>query len=1122
MDSQTLHTLIAGLNWRAGLNAAVVQIGEALVRAGRLEELVHTPTPSGVDVLRGRFAEPGDVPRVCEVRLTKTTGRQVIEPRCECPFGERCQHVAAMLYMIESQPPQQWAKQALVVWDRWFQSLARTSGILVPAEAGRQLGLLLRAESERGHRYLRGLGENEPALHASALLAAPVWLRPGKRGDKLVDPQSLRLGRKGPEPAPPEGWHPDVEAALNLLLHDASERHGNLAMTRVHQRYHEQAIRQLAGHMPVYFERASDGPLTEGEPQALTLTWHDLPDGSQRLEVESGAASTRRLLRGASLWYVDTEERRFGSVDTDPDILDALDRMPALRPEQVADFQQRAHALTLPVALPEPTRREPVQVIDTAPRPVLRLRQLATQSDWHRLAGRTETPRLVGCARLSFDYGPVRLDPFAYPPQSRRLIGQTVYQVERKTQVERQAIDALGELGMVDPELVMYDVGLSESDIAPSDFVLRPKGKGMPLTPDEWQPVLTKLAEADFQLEYEDDFPRDDLVEVGDWLAEIDPDGNAWFQLSLGIDIGGERIDLLPILRRLLADPNFPLRATKTEKPDAVWRVRLDNQRSIELPLARLRALIEPLLEWLQTERGPSLRLHRSQAESMAGLPDLQWRGDAALRQALDRQRATANTTADAPPGFTATLRPYQREGLAWLDFLAEAKLGGILADDMGLGKTVQVLAHLLSEKQRGRLDRPALVVFPTSLVGNWFDEAARFAPDLRVLVVHGAGRADAYEAIGENDLVITTYPLLPRDKDRLAEHTFSLLILDEAQAIKNARSQAAQVVRQITAERRLAMTGTPLENHLGELWAQFDAVEPGLLGSERQFTRLYRSPIEKHGDSEQQKRLNARIGPLLLRRRKDDVLTDLPAKTEIVRRIELDGDQRALYETLRLAQHERIREAITERGLAQSGIVVLDALLKLRQACCDPGLVKLEGARKVKGSAKREALHELLEGLLAEDRRVLLFSQFTEMLGLLEADLKRLGVPFMMLTGDTPSQNRADLVRRFQAGDTQLFLISLKAGGVGLNLTAADTVIHYDPWWNPAVENQATDRAHRIGQDKPVFVYKLICTGTVEEKIQALQARKSDLAQAVLEGGSSQRLRFDEGDLDALFAPLV
>jgi len=200
----------------------------------------------------------------------------------------------------------------------------------------------------------------------------------------------------------------------------------------------------------------------------------------------------------------------------------------------------------------------------------------------------------------------------------------------------------------------------------------------------------------------------------------------------------------------------------------------------------------------------------------------------------------------------------------------------------------------------------------------------------------------------------------------------------------------------------------------------------------------------------------------------------------------------------------------------------VLDALLKLRQACCDPGLVKLEGARKVKGSAKREALHELLEGLLAEDRRVLLFSQFTEMLGLLEADLKRLGVPFMMLTGDTPSQNRADLVRRFQAGDTQLFLISLKAGGVGLNLTAADTVIHYDPWWNPAVENQATDRAHRIGQDKPVFVYKLICTGTVEEKIQALQARKSDLAQAVLEGGSSQRLRFDEGDLDALFAPLV
>lgn len=316
-------------------------------------------------------------------------------------------------------------------------------------------------------------------------------------------------------------------------------------------------------------------------------------------------------------------------------------------------------------------------------------------------------------------------------------------------------------------------------------------------------------------------------------------------------------------------------------------------------------------------------------------------------------------------------------------------------------------------------------------------------------------------------------------------------------------------------------MTDTPLENHLGELWAQFDAVEPGLLGSEKQFTRLYRTPIEKHGDSDRQQRLNRRTSGLLLRRRKQDVLTDLPAKTEIVHTLELEDAQRGLYETLRLAQHARVQQAVQARGLPQAGIIVLDALLKLRQACCDPRLVKLPSARKIRHSAKLDALLELLDGLLDEGRRILLFSQFTEMLALIEEALRKRKIDYQILTGQTPPRERSALVKRFQNGDTPVFLISLKAGGVGLNLTAADTVIHYDPWWNPAVEAQATDRAHRIGQDKPVFVYRLICAGTVEEKIQAMQGRKADLARAVLEGGASTRLRFDEDDLRELFAPM-
>ena len=471
-------------------------------------------------------------------------------------------------------------------------------------------------------------------------------------------------------------------------------------------------------------------------------------------------------------------------------------------------------------------------------------------------------------------------------------------------------------------------------------------------------------------------------------------------------------------------------------------------------------------------------------------------------------------------PGFEAELRPYQQQGLAWLGFLADAGLGGILADDMGLGKTVQVLAHIWTERASGRLCKPVLVVVPTSLISNWYREARRFAPLLKLLILHGTQRARLFRRIATHDLVITTYPLLARDRRRLAEHDFGLLVLDEAQSIKNARTQAAQTVRELRATRRLAVTGTPLENHLGELWAQIDAVEPGLLGDERLFTNLYRTPIEKQGDVARQQRLNRRIAPLILRRRKEDVAPELPPRTEILRSVELEGRQRELYESLRLAQHSRVQAALAQRGLSQSGIVVIDALLKLRQVCCDPRLLKLDGARGITASAKLELLLELLDELIAEDRRVLVFSQFTGMLDLIAAALRARGIAYLMLTGGT--QNRGALVDRFQNGDTPVFLISLKAGGVGLNLTAADTVIHYDPWWNPAVEQQASDRAHRIGQTKPVFVYKLICAGTVEEKIQAMQVHKAALAQAVLEGGGSSRaVSFAPDDLEELFAPI-
>jgi SNF2 family DNA or RNA helicase len=298
--------------------------------------------------------------------------------------------------------------------------------------------------------------------------------------------------------------------------------------------------------------------------------------------------------------------------------------------------------------------------------------------------------------------------------------------------------------------------------------------------------------------------------------------------------------------------------------------------------------------------------------------------------------------------------------------------------------------------------------------------------------------------------------------------------------------------------------------------------VEPGLLGEEGVFDRYWRDPIEEEGSAEALARLNRRVAPLMLRRRKEDVLKDLPPKTEILRAVELEPTQAALYETIRLAQHARVREAVAVQGAGQSGMVVLDALLRLRQVCCDPRLLKIEGMEDEAAntpSSKLERLMEMLEGLVAARRRVLVFSQFTSMLALIQQALTERGIEHLLLTGQT--RDRAEVVARFQGGEAPVFLISLKAGGVGLNLTAADTVIHYDPWWNPAAEDQATDRAYRIGQDKPVFVYKLICSGTVEDRIRALQVRKAALADAVLEGGTTATLHFDEAEIDELFAPL-
>jgi superfamily II DNA or RNA helicase len=462
-----------------------------------------------------------------------------------------------------------------------------------------------------------------------------------------------------------------------------------------------------------------------------------------------------------------------------------------------------------------------------------------------------------------------------------------------------------------------------------------------------------------------------------------------------------------------------------------------------------------------------------------------------ALRKRLKSLAVSAEPT--MPTALTATLRDYQRRGLAWLQFLQALGAGGILADDMGLGKTITTLAFLLQRKE-AEGGAPSLVVCPTSVAGNWLRESARFTPDLKTLLLHGATRKRDHARIPEVDVVVTTYALLRRDLSLLETQPFRLVVLDEAQNIKNADAATTRAAAKLQATMRLALSGTPMENRLAELWSLASFANPGILGTLTSFEKRFERPIVANPQCAAATELRALVRPFLLRRTKDDVLRELPPKTEIDRMVTLRREDKRMYDALAHALRTSVAKDIEKRA-GQSSLSVFTALTRLRQMACDPRLVDPKSPPSA--SAKREAFLELVRVLVAEGRRALVFSQFVQLLTLWRKDLDAEGFAYEYLDGSTI--NRDAIVARFQEGSAPLFLISLKAGGSGLNLTAADTVIHCDPWWNPAVEDQATDRTHRIGQDKPVTVVRLVARGTIEEKILALKAKKRELTHAVI-----------------------
>ena len=605
-------------------------------------------------------------------------------------------------------------------------------------------------------------------------------------------------------------------------------------------------------------------------------------------------------------------------------------------------------------------------------------------------------------ARLSWRYGPISI-PGGQPRQGDRIVqhGGVLFQLVRDARAEDQAAERVRHLGLAP---INHYHRLPQGHPHLTDLML------MDLDAGAWIEFMLgdvpQLRAEGWLIDVADDFPLR-LVEPDGGIAfEIkERSGIDWFDLDLGVMVDGKRVSLVPALLDFIASSGTALAEHPANGSLPLFLPLLDG-RLLAVPLNQLQPILAPLLELFTgaeiDEAAGLLRLSRRNAGDLALLEaagteiGIAWNGGEVHSGAgAAAARAWWHPACPLPIGFQATLRSYQAQGLAWLQFLRTADLGGVLADDMGLGKTVQALSHLAVEQAEGRLDRPALVICPTSLVSNWQAEAARFAPSLSTLILHGPDRSDRFASIGRHDLVITTYPLLGRDNAVLTAQDWHVVILDEAQTIKNPLATTSRLARTLRARQRLCLSGTPLENHLGELWSLFDFLLPGFLGDRKQFGWRYRGPIEKGGNAERQVLLAQRIAPFLLRRTKEQVAADLPAKTEITETVEMGDGQRAIYEGIRLTMHAKVRAAIAKRGLAGSGIIILDALLKLRQACCDPRLLKLATAKSAKArSAKLERLLEMLPEMLEEGRSVLLFSQFTCMLALIEAELTRRACP--------------------------------------------------------------------------------------------------------------------------------
>jgi SNF2 family DNA or RNA helicase len=1007
-----------------------------------------------------------------------------IEGNCSCPIGYNCKHIVAACLAYQDGNHGEPRKKAEPGCLEWLDGLKR--GAVVPKKE----------EVDEFIAYIL-----KPARVLNELTIEIIVTKEKKFGGlskgRKTNLHNLRYSFSYyPYVTPEDTELAKIISALDNSVGGESLVNGSMGAI---------ALTKLLQTGRLFWEDVDTPALKLGAPRDLQFNWQITEQGDYKLHTAI-QPSALPILVDPPL-YLDSDECTvgcFAANNVNHLQLRNILAAPSV-PEKLSDeFSYRLAAEHPELPLPPPKSIALTELLDLSPIPQL------------TLYGEQANPKQYShFMALKFKYGDMLLSAKDAKDFNVIKTTQGLVRIKRMLADEKAAIARLTEFGFTPSTIgAMGD-----------ELILGSFAKSSVESAARWglflESLLPELERESWRIEFQDNFLLN-FHSVESWDAEISDSRNDWFEMHFNIQYEGQSLPLLPLIMPVLE--NYDI----NNLPELL-NIPVSDYNYLTIPSEKIRPFLTVLLELFSSstlDKSGVLKISRFNAASLAEMEKHSYglfsiTGGEELRK-LAQKLADFKGIADIPPpnNLQTTLRDYQKLGLNWLQFMREYSFAGILADDMGLGKTVQTLAHLLFEKQNGRMKNPSLIIAPTSLLSNWRRETERFTPDLNMLILQGTERKQLFYKMRDYDLIMTTYPLLPRDEETLLEHQYHYLILDEAQIIKNPQSKGAQIVRQIRSSHRLCLTGTPMENHLGELWAQFDFLMPGFLGDSATFKKLYRTPIETFGDAEQRERLARRVAPFMLRRTKLEVASELPPKTEMIRSVPLYEKQAALYESIRLTMEKKVRDAITERGLSRSHITILDALLKLRQTCCDPRTLPIEAAQKVGQSAKLDLLMELLPELLEEGRKILVFSQFTRMIALIEDELIKRSISYSKLTGKT--QDRDSAIGLFKSGDVDVFLISLKAGGIGLNLTEADTVIIYDPWWNPAVEAQAADRAHRIGQDKPVFVYKLITENTVEEKMIAMQERKRALADSIYtDGAKDEAMQLTAEDLTALFEPL-